>query len=113
MFLNLCNNMSAHACGITVTEGLRDNSIPNLCGALPRWEKVLEYLHYAQPKLRGEAVEDQVWVAFAHGSARAVGNICAQDHVMQGEAGCGTMREMRHGSVVLVSLMTNMQSHRM
>jgi hypothetical protein len=37
---------------------------------------------HALAQLGAEAFEDEVWIAFGHGAARAVGNVGAQDDVV-------------------------------
>lgn len=44
-----------------------------------------------------EAFEDKVRVALADSAALGIGNIGAQDNVVQGEAGGRTVREMADG----------------
>lgn len=66
-------------------------------GALARREQVREDLDDALAEGRGEAVEDEVRVGLADRAARGVGDVVAQDDVVQGEARRGPVGEVRDG----------------
>lgn len=61
---------------------------------LARGEQVLQDLYDAAAQGRGEAFEDEVRVALADGAALGVGDVGAQHHVVQREAGGGAVGEV-------------------
>ena len=60
-------------------------------------EKMLEDLDDAFTQGSGEAVEDEVGVALADGAAFRVGDVVAEDDVVEGEAGGGAVGEVADG----------------
>lgn len=56
---------------------------------------MLQDLNHALPQLRREALKDQVRITLAHGPARRIRDVVAQDHIVQTEQ-CGrTVWEVR------------------
>lgn len=73
----------------------RDNPVPDPVRAVPGREDVLQNLDDAFAEFGLEAFEDEVWVGFGNGAAGGVGNVGAQDDVVQGKRGRGAVGEMR------------------
>jgi hypothetical protein len=54
-----------------------------VCSGLSRWKDVLQYPYYPQPQSRCEPFENEVRVRFADGTTRTIGDIVAEDNVME------------------------------
>lgn len=63
--------------------------------ALVWWEQVLQDLDDAFSEFGVEVVEDEVRVAFADCAAGGIGDVVAERDVVEGERGCGPVREVR------------------
>lgn len=64
---------------------------------LPRGEDVFEDLHHAFPQRAAESFENEVRVGFRYRPARGCGQVVAEEHVVEGEAGRRAVREVRDG----------------
>ena len=82
---SLDENMVAHF-DVVVLVHKADNTVADL-SSLARGEKMLQNLNNAGTQLRLESLEDQVGVAFRHGTASGIRNILAKDNIVKREAG--------------------------
>ena len=60
-------------------------------------KEVLQDLAHPPAEPRSKSFEDQMRVGFGNGAAGAVGDVVAEDDVVQGEGGRGAVREVRYG----------------
>lgn len=73
-----------------------DNAVSDLARLTGR-EHMLKNLDDTETQLGLEALENQVRVALRDGTAGRVRDVGSEDNIVQGEAGCGTVREMGNG----------------